>query len=71
MTTDPDFCVNLIDCTSFEMCMERVKAFADAHPDNEWILGVSVIQFQWDVPEMPTAKMIDEYISDRPVFAAG
>lgn len=68
MTTDPDFCVNLIDCTSFEMCMERVKAFADAHPDNEWILGVSVIQFQWDVPEMPTAKMIDEYISDRPVF---
>lgn len=67
-TTDPDFCVNLIDCTSFEQCMERVVAFADAHPDNEWILGVQIIQFQWEVPEMPTAAMIDAYISDRPVF---
>lgn len=56
--TDPDFCVNLIDCNSFEQCMERVVAFADAHPDNEWVLGVQVIQFQWDVPEMPTAVMI-------------
>ena len=70
MTTDPDFCVNLIDCTSFEQAMERVKAFADSHPDNEWITGVQVIQFQWAVPEMPTAAMIDEWISDRPVFLA-
>lgn len=68
MLSDPDFCVNLIDCTSFEQCMERVVAFADAHPDNDWVLGVSIIQFQWDVPEMPTAAMIDKYISDRPVF---
>jgi len=68
MTTDPDFCVNLIDCTSFEQAMERVVSFADAHPDNEWILGVQVIQFQWAVPEMPTAEMIDAYISDRPVL---
>lgn len=68
MTTDPDFCVNLIDCTSFEQAMERVKTFADSHPDNEWIVGVQVIQFQWEVPEMPSAAMIDKYISDRPVF---
>lgn len=66
--TDPDFAVNLIDCTSFEMAMERVVAFAADHPDNEWIMGCQIIQFQWDVPEMPTAAMIDEYISDRPVF---
>ena len=32
--TDPDFAVNLIDCTSFEMAMERVVAFAADHPDN-------------------------------------
>ena len=70
MNTDPDFCVNLIDCTSCEQAMERVKAFADSHPDNEWILGVQVIQFQWAVPEMPSAKMLDEWISDRPVFLA-
>lgn len=66
--TDPDFCVNLIDCTSFEQTMKRVKEFADAHPDNEWILGVQIIQFQWEKPEMPTAAEIDAYISDRPVF---
>lgn len=68
MTTDPDFCVNLVDCTSFEQCMERVVAFANAHPDDEWILGVQVIQFQWKVPEMPTAAMIDSYLPDRPVL---
>ena len=68
MTTDPDFCVNLIDCTSFEQVMERVQAFAESHPDNEWLVGVQAIQFQWEVPEMPSAKMIDAYISDRPVF---
>lgn len=68
MTTDPDFCVNLIDCTSFEQCMERVVEFGKTHPDNEWLVGVQVIQFQWDVPEMPTAAQIDAYISDRPVF---
>ena len=68
MTTDPDFCVNLIDCTSFEQVMERMQAFAESHPDNEWLVGVQAIQFQWEVPEMPSAKMIDAYISDRPVF---
>ncbi len=68
MATDPDFCVNLIDCNSFEKCMERVAAFADAHPNNEWVLGVQAIQFEWDKPEMPTAAEIDRYIADRPVF---
>lgn len=66
--TDPDFAVNLIDCTSFEQAMERVRAFADSHPDNEWIVGCQIIQFQWEIPEMPTAAMIDQYVSDRPVF---
>ena len=69
MTSDEDFCVNLIDCTSFGQCMERVVGFAESHPDNEWILGTQVIQFQWDVPEMPTAAMIDRYLADR--LAAG
>lgn len=68
MTTDPDFCVNLIDCTSFEQVMARVQEFGDAHPNNEWLVGVQAIQFQWDVPEMPSAAQIDAYISDRPVF---
>lgn len=68
LMSDPDFCVNLIDCTSLDQVMERVKAFADSHPDNEWILGVQAIQFQWDVPEMPDAATLDSYISDRPVF---
>ena len=65
--SDPDFAVNLIDCTSFEQCMERVQAFAEDHPNNEWIVGYQVIQFQWDVPEMPTAAMI----GPSGLFAAG
>ena len=39
LKSDPDFAVNLIDCTSFEQCMERVQAFAEDHPNNKWIVG--------------------------------
>lgn len=66
--TDPDFAVNLIDCTSFDEAMDRVCEFAQTHPNNEWIVGCQIIQFQWDTPEMPTAAMIDERLADRPVF---
>ena len=48
--TDPDFAVNLIDCTSFEQCMERVQAFAESQSSTEWIVGCQIIQFQCDVP---------------------
>ena len=65
---DPDFCVNLLDCTSFEQVMERMQAFAAAHPNNDWLVGFQLVQLKWDVPKMPTAAMIDAYIPDRPVF---
>ncbi len=68
MTTDPDFCVNLAGCPSFAACMERVMAFAEAHPDNEWVVGIELNQLGWDEPRMPTAADIDAYISDRPVL---
>ena len=64
---DPDFCVGVWDTDSFEECMAKVKAFADSHPDNEWVFAPHVLQFKWEKPEMPTAAEIDAYISDRPV----
>lgn len=68
LATSPDLCVNLADCTrSFDQCMREVVAWASDHPNNEWVLGVQVTQLNWEAPQMPTAAMIDAYLSDRPV----
>ncbi len=54
--TDPDFAVNLIDCTSFEMAMERVVAFAADHPDNEWILAARLSSSSGMSPRCPQPR---------------
>ena len=67
LVDDPDFCIPVGATASLDEALTRVKAFADAHPDNEWVFGTQVIQFMWDVPLMPTAAQIDAVIPDRPV----
>ncbi len=64
---NPDFCTHLWDCKSLDAALAQVKEFADAHPENEWVFAPHAIQFQWERPEMPTAKEIDAVIPDRPV----
>ncbi len=46
---------------------KRVKAYADAHPDKPWILGMG-----WSYPVfapsgLPTKKVLDDVVPDRPV----
>lgn len=67
LVDDPDFCVHVGATDTLAEALDKVKAFADAHPDNEWVFGNEVIQFNWETPLMPTAAQIDEVISDRPV----
>ncbi len=64
---DPDFCISVGATASLDECLAKVRAFADAHPNNEWVLGTTVIQFEWETPLMPTAAQIDAVIPDRPV----
>ena len=64
---DPDFCIPILATDSLDEALAKVKAFADAHPANEWIYATQVIQFKWENPVMPTAEQIDAVIPDRPV----
>lgn len=67
LVDDPDFCITVGATDTLEEALQAVKEFADAHPDNEWVFGTQVIQFNWDRPVMPTAAQIDAVIPDRPV----
>lgn len=67
LVDDPDFCIPVGATDTLDEALAKVKAFADAHPENEWVFGTQVIQFNWETPLMPTAAQIDAVIPDRPV----
>jgi predicted amidohydrolase YtcJ len=54
-------------CTSVEEIVEKVRAYAAEHPDDEWIVGAS-----YDSSLAPgglfDARWLDEAVPDRPVF---
>ena len=64
---DESFCCMVGRTETLEECLGKIRAYADAHPDNEWIFGAGVLQLSWPVPEMPTAAQIDAVVPDRPV----
>ena len=53
-------------CTSVAEIVEAVRAYADAHPDEEWIVGAS---YDGSLVEggLFDARSLDEAVSDRPV----
>lgn len=64
---DPDFCILLMDAKSEEECVERVRIFAESHPDNEWIYGFGFYSDMWDEPHTPSLKTLDALKLGRPV----
>jgi predicted amidohydrolase YtcJ len=65
---DKDFCVELYDCTSEAECVERVKKFAEEHPDNPWIFGRGWSEADWTDGKEPNRRSLDAVFPDRPVF---
>ena len=59
--------VDLSETTSWEECLERVKAFAEEVPDGP-ILGRGWDQNDWENQEYPTRTELDELFPDRPVL---
>lgn len=57
--SDPDYCIELMDCKSEEECVERVRQFALQHPDYEWIYGVGWYSEIWTNPHTPDRKSLD------------
>jgi predicted amidohydrolase YtcJ len=60
--------VDLNGATSVEEIQKRVKAYADAHPNETWIQGMG-----WTYPTfrpggLPNKKFLDDVVPDRPVY---
>ncbi|HEV2622114.1 MAG TPA: amidohydrolase [Frateuria sp.] len=59
---------DLTGSQSLGEALERVKAYAAAHPDARWITGGGWNQVIWKLGRFPTAKELDAVVSDRPVW---
>lgn len=53
--------VNLVGATSKEECIERIQAYKDAHPNDEWIIGRGWDQNDWPVKAFPTAADLAQF----------
>ena len=62
------FTADLFDTKSFDEALERLKAFAAAHPDEKWILGRGWDQNKWPGKAYPTNEKLNEWFPDKPVF---
>ena len=64
------FTADLFDTKSFDEVLERLKAFAEKHPDEKWILGRGWDQNKWPGKAYPTNEKLNEMFPDRPVYIA-
>jgi len=60
--------VDLVNTTSEQDAVERVKAYQRANPKQKWIQGRGWNQVQWSSNTFPTAKSLDKYFPNTPVF---
>lgn len=61
--------VRLREAKTFAELLDRIKTYADAHPERSWIVGN---EFSYAYPDLPGGifhrSMLDDVVSDRPVF---
>jgi hypothetical protein len=62
------FQVDLFGTTSWEEALERVKAFAEKHPDLPWIQGRGWDQNRWPGKTYPTNEKLNQLFPDKPVI---
>lgn len=60
--------LNLQEINSLAEVLDKVKAYADANPDLEWITGSGWIEKVWPEGRFPTRQDLDEIVPDRPVY---
>lgn len=60
--------VQLDDAATVEEMQRRVKAYADAHPDQPWILGGGWYYSAFGAAALPDRRMLDAVVADRPVL---
>jgi predicted amidohydrolase YtcJ len=60
--------VDLNGSKSVSEIQKRVKAYADAHPQEVWIQGMGWTYPTFGPSALPDKKFLDEVVPDRPVF---
>jgi predicted amidohydrolase YtcJ len=60
--------VNLDDLATKEGYLERIRAFADANPELDWIVGGGWYNPVFASTEGPRKEDLDAVVADRPVF---
>lgn len=63
--------VNVEDAKTLDEVQQQIKAYAEAHPDDVWVLGRG-----WSYPifppsGMPDRKQLDAVVPDRPAYIEG
>lgn len=61
------FQVDLFGCKTWAEAVTRVKAFADQHPDLDWIQGRGWDQNRWPGKSYPTNDALNQLFPDKPV----
>jgi hypothetical protein len=60
--------VSLVETTSYDEVIARVRQRATRASGNEWVLGRGWDQNDWTVKEFPTAAALDAAIAQQPVW---
>jgi predicted amidohydrolase YtcJ len=60
--------VDLNDSKTVEEIQKRVKAYADAHPNDPWIQGMGWTYPTFGASALPNKKILDDIVPDRPVY---
>jgi predicted amidohydrolase YtcJ len=60
--------VDLVDTTSYDEVVSRVRQRAAHAQPGEWVLGRGWDQNDWPVKEFPTAAALDAAVPDKPVL---
>ena len=60
-------CTEIAESTSEENCVEMMKSYAAAHPDEKRLLGIGWFPANWNDAPLPSKKSLDEAFPDKPV----
>jgi hypothetical protein len=60
--------LDLSETSSLAEALEKIAAYASAHPDRPWLLGRGWNQERWKLGRFPTAAELDAVVRDRPVW---
>jgi len=60
--------VDLNETTTVAEIQKRVKAYADAHPNELWIQGMGWTYPTFGPSALPNKKILDDVVPDRPVY---